>query len=604
MTKLLSRNLLISTVVAVVLISVIGILFYSILSSHLISVFEEQIIQQSAFHGVSLNMLLDLRYAELTSLVITNDLSNWIETYSPHTKFQNPINNAISYNQKFLYLKDLRIIDKDLNVLFSTIDSEKGLVDTNKIQTDFTSVSHVHIKNDYYSNSPIVFYNIPIFNSNSELVGYLVASYDPVLFSEITRDFNDFITSEFYLVDFEKKLVTDSKFEDYALFDTEVDTTPVQKCLEDNMSYAGYYADYRGNMVFGSSQCVENSGLVLLHEVDRDELFLVLDFYKYLIIFSALVLIATLSITSLLYSHKIKSELVEFSHSLNNAFDGNYTAIPYPHRYDEFNSITNSFNLLLSKIKIKNKQLFNEKAIVEKNLESLKKRDIQKDNLTSMLSHELKTPLVPISGYVEMLLDDGLIGTLNSDQRDAVEKISKNTKNLEMLIHKILYSQRLDSGNIKYNLTDIDISKFMCEVYEENLSLMKQKNISFVNSTSTSSTLNSDPNMIREIFSNLLQNSVDFVPVDSGYIEINATDTQNRIMFFVKDNGNGIPKDKQSQLFKKFYQIDTSIRRKHGGTGLGLSICKKIIDDLNGKIWCESETGKGTTFFFELPNAV
>ena len=133
---------------------------------------------------------------------------------------------------------------------------------------------------------------------------------------------------------------------------------------------------------------------------------------------------------------------------------------------------------------------------------------------------------------------------------------------------------------------------------------MKEKMIKFVNSTNTTTTLYSDPIMIKEVFSNIIQNSVDFVHENTGHIEINAHVTEKGIQFFVKDNGNGISKEKQDQLFKKFYQIDTSIRRKHGGTGLGLSICKKIVDDLNGKIWLESDLNKGTTFFFEIPNNV
>jgi signal transduction histidine kinase len=239
---------------------------------------------------------------------------------------------------------------------------------------------------------------------------------------------------------------------------------------------------------------------------------------------------------------------------------------------------------------------------LELKTEQLKQINVLKDEFAAMMAHELKTPLVPIIGYAEMLLEDNLFGTLNPAQRDAAEKLYGSVKNLEALIHKMLYVQRLDLGNIKYNIEKIDISKLIQEIYDENSFLMKEKMIKFVNSTSTTTILYSDPIMIKEVFSNLIQNSVDFVPKDTGHIEINAHATEKGIQFFVKDNGNGIAKEKQGQLFKKFYQIDTSIRRKHGGTGLGLSICKKIVDDLNGKIWFESELDKGTTFFFEIPN--
>ncbi|MDE1769015.1 MAG: ATP-binding protein, partial [Thaumarchaeota archaeon] len=111
----------------------------------------------------------------------------------------------------------------------------------------------------------------------------------------------------------------------------------------------------------------------------------------------------------------------------------------------------------------------------------------------------------------------------------------------------------------------------------------------------------SDPDRLSQVFANLIKNSVDFVPKSDGVIEINAHGENNQVVFYVKDNGSGIPKEKQENLFKKFYQIDTSLKRSHGGTGLGLVICKGIAEALGGKIWFESEIGKGATFYFTIP---
>jgi signal transduction histidine kinase len=99
----------------------------------------------------------------------------------------------------------------------------------------------------------------------------------------------------------------------------------------------------------------------------------------------------------------------------------------------------------------------------------------------------------------------------------------------------------------------------------------------------------------------LIRNSVDFVPSKEGKISVEVKIKENNLIFSVTDNGPGIPKEKQSNIFKKFYQIDTSATRKHGGTGLGLVICKGITEGLKGKIWLESEIGKGTSFFIYLP---
>ena len=130
---------------------------------------------------------------------------------------------------------------------------------------------------------------------------------------------------------------------------------------------------------------------------------------------------------------------------------------------------------------------------------------------------------------------------------------------------------------------------------------MDDKNIQFTNTTKEKLKITSDPDRLNQVFANLIKNAVDFVP-ENGKIEINAARKNGDVIFYVKDNGKGIPKEKQDGLFKKFYQIDTSLKRSHGGTGLGLVICKGITEALGGTIWLESEVGKGATFYFKIPS--
>jgi len=91
------------------------------------------------------------------------------------------------------------------------------------------------------------------------------------------------------------------------------------------------------------------------------------------------------------------------------------------------------------------------------------------------------------------------------------------------------------------------------------------------------------------------------LPEKNGKIEVEVKETQDSVVFSVKDNGRGIPKDKQKDLFKKFYQVDTSNTRTHTGSGLGLAVCKGIVDKLGGKLWVESVLKKGSTFYFSVP---
>ena len=110
-----------------------------------------------------------------------------------------------------------------------------------------------------------------------------------------------------------------------------------------------------------------------------------------------------------------------------------------------------------------------------------------------------------------------------------------------------------------------------------------------------------DGTCLKRVLKYFLDNSIDFVPAGKGRIEVGAYFKDSNVIFYVKDNGIGIPKDKQGNIFKKFYQIDSSYTRTHVGMGLGLAICKGIIEGLGGKIWFESKQGEGTTFYFSIP---
>ena len=235
--------------------------------------------------------------------------------------------------------------------------------------------------------------------------------------------------------------------------------------------------------------------------------------------------------------------------------------------------------------------------------EKLLEVDKAKEEFSAMITHELKTPLVTVEGYGEMLKKQKL-GDLNQDQIDAVNKIYENSMKLENLVTDIMDAHKLDLKQMRFNKEDFLVDEFLQQVIDDHLLLMKEKDIDFVNSSKVKSRLKTDKNRLHQVFSNLIRNAVDFVPRENGRIEIGAKSNENEIIFYVKDNGVGIPADKQESLFKKFYQVDTSAKRKHGGTGLGLTICKGIVEGLEGKIWLESQVGGGANFYFSIPKDI
>jgi signal transduction histidine kinase len=230
----------------------------------------------------------------------------------------------------------------------------------------------------------------------------------------------------------------------------------------------------------------------------------------------------------------------------------------------------------------------------------LKQKEItDQDDSLQILPKELKTPLIPILGYCEMLSKKRL-GELDDDQVEAIKEIQENAIKLNHLINDFWNAQQIELGKMKYLYENVDVTKFIEQITEEFSKWMVRKNIIFTQSIESNLTIKTDKSKLREIFENLIENATVFVPDKDGTIEIIAESQENFVKFSVKDNGGGIPSDKISTLFKKFHQLDTSHRRKHGGGGLGLTICKGYVEAMGGKIDVESKEGKGTTFYFTV----
>ncbi len=150
------------------------------------------------------------------------------------------------------------------------------------------------------------------------------------------------------------------------------------------------------------------------------------------------------------------------------------------------------------------------------------------------------------------------------------------------------------------NLT-VDINGLLNKTTNDFKFTFKEKNLQLINMFKGKLKIVSDERRISQVLTNLINNAIDFVPAKSGKITLNVKEEGGSVVFSVKDNGPGVEPKKQKKLFKKFYQVDTSITRKHAGTGLGLAVCKGIVNGLGGKIWVESKLGKGTTFYFNIP---
>jgi PAS domain S-box-containing protein len=233
-------------------------------------------------------------------------------------------------------------------------------------------------------------------------------------------------------------------------------------------------------------------------------------------------------------------------------------------------------------------------------IEELNKINSIKEEFYLMVAKESQIPLEPIRKFSK-ILHEIPPGDLNKKQLEAITEIFDNAVKLEQLMHDITTVQKINTNTMEFKKEKFNVDSFINEIIESCKPMMKEKKIKFVDSSTTKKPITSDKKGLNEVFSNLIQNAIDFVPATEGRIEIGAKEEDNSIVFYVKDNGIGILEKKKDSVFKKFYQVDISFKRKYGGSGFGLVICKGIIENLGGKIWFESKEGEGTTFYFSIP---
>ncbi len=231
-----------------------------------------------------------------------------------------------------------------------------------------------------------------------------------------------------------------------------------------------------------------------------------------------------------------------------------------------------------------------------------KQIDIAKDEFLAMVTHELKTPLVPIQGYSDILLGEHL-GPLNKDQKDRLEVIRSSAGNLLQLISDLLDAQKLDLGQLRIKKSNNNIKHTVEQTIIAMSPQAMSDQISLVNNVTQDLYLNYDESRIAQVITNLIKNSLKACTPKEGTIEVLIEERPTEVVLSVRDNGRGIPDHAVEHVFKRFYQVDTSLTREKGGSGLGLPICKGIVEAHGGKIWVQSELNKGSTFSFSIPKS-
>jgi signal transduction histidine kinase len=371
------------------------------------------------------------------------------------------------------------------------------------------------------------------------------------------------------------------------------------------------YLDYKGNdwfLIIGESSQKVFGGLQ--------------DIINQSIISAAIILSVGIVIV-FMFAGRISNPIIQLKRLVTDVSEGNFNTVVQSKQSNEIGELASSFesmrqnvnqvnNNLNSLVKGRTKELSKanedlqlKELELEKANEDLRTADIAKEEFMSMVSHELKTPLSPMKLYSQMLLKSTKsFGKLNEKQYKAITVILNGINKLEVLIGDILDVYKLDIGKLKLKKIDVNVEKLVNQIVTEFKPLSDEHKVELNSDMQTSGTVKCDPQRINQVFSALIKNSLDFVPKEGGRITIRAEEDDaergHKVTFTVEDNGIGIPADKMDNLFKKFYQIDTTLTRKHGGTGLGLAIAKGIIESHGETIWLNKRYTKGASFKFTL----
>ncbi len=226
--------------------------------------------------------------------------------------------------------------------------------------------------------------------------------------------------------------------------------------------------------------------------------------------------------------------------------------------------------------------------------------DRENKELISNISHDLKTPITAIKGYVEGIMD-GVADTPEKMDR-YIKTIYNKANEMDLLINELTLYSKIDTNRIPYDFTTISAMDYFGDCADDLAMELEAKGVEFTyhNYLEEDSKVIVDPEQLRRVISNIVNNSVKYMDKPEAKIQMNLKDVGDFIQVELGDNGKGIAPKDLPYIFDRFYRTDASRNSSKGGSGIGLSIVKKIVEEHGGKIWATSENGVGTTMYFVI----
>ena len=307
---------------------------------------------------------------------------------------------------------------------------------------------------------------------------------------------------------------------------------------------------------------------------------------KDMILTATIILVFTALSVGLWIYRSIAVPLVKLRKATRNIKEGNLDFVLEVEGNDEFSQLCQDFEEMRKRLK----ESTEEKILMDK----------ENKELISNISHDLKTPITAVKGYVEGIMD-GVADT--PEKRDRyVRTIYNKTNEMDHLINELTFYSKIDTNRIPYTFSKLNVEDYFSDCAEELGLEMETRGIELVyaNYVEKGVQVIADGEQIRRVIHNIVSNAIKYMEKPKGIIQLRVKDVGDFIQVEIEDNGKGIAAKDLPYIFDRFYRTDVSRNSSKGGSGIGLSIVKKIMEDHGGKVWATSRLGIGTIMYFVL----
>ena len=309
-------------------------------------------------------------------------------------------------------------------------------------------------------------------------------------------------------------------------------------------------------------------------------------FMGYLVLAMAVILILTSALITAWVNQDIYKPIKELSIAMRKIAEGDFDYRLPDKQEGEIGHLYDNYEQMRLQLK--------------ENAEEKMQNEKKSKELVSNISHDLKTPITSIKGYVEGIMD-GVADTPEKMDK-YIKTIYNKANDMDRLINELTTYSGIDSNKIPYHFHVLNIADYFQDCVEEVGLDLEQKDIqlNYTNLAPADTCIVADPEQLKKVINNIISNSVKYLGHDKGIIDIRILDEGESVRIEIEDNGKGIAAKDIGNIFERFYRTDSSRNSLQGGSGIGLSIVKKIIEDHGGYVWATSKEGEGTCMHFVI----